>query len=242
MLDNQEVEGALGKTLSSLLAKGIPFAQAMERARAMQAQEQAAIQADARNPATPFTSASGNRPLPESSPDFERALSSAIARGIPPDKALALARQTIDRSPKKVHNANTALADGGDVDTMLSLEGKSRIFKVTLGNALNKGMPVAQAIALANKAEAANAFRFPLSGQAAQLADTKGKLEITLPNGKPLPPWLRYVAQTKSFVASEVPEGAFPMTVTLRAEGKQANVTISETPVPVNKALPRTTP
>ena len=103
------------------------------------------------------------------------------------------------------------------------------MYRTTLGNALAKGMPVTQALALANKAESANAFRFPLSGQAARLASIKNaKLIITQANGKPLPSWLRYVPETKSFVASDIPEGAFPMPVVISAAGQQALLTVSE--------------
>ena len=227
MFKNMSVEGSFGKVLSAILAKGVPMSEALGRASKADAFEQQANIADVRSQLTGFSGGKGA--LPEGSPDFDRALAAAINHGTSPAQAIVLAHQTVGKIPRDVKTVMTSLASGENIDDLLSSPGNSRVYRTTLGNALAKGMPVTQALALANKAESANAFRFPLSGQAARLAGTKNaKLIITQANGKPLPSWLRYVPKTKSFVASDIPEGAFPMPVIISAAGQQALLTVSE--------------
>jgi filamentous hemagglutinin family protein len=231
MLDKKAADGAFAKVLGGLLAKGMPLAEAMSRAVEADAREQAGVKADARNPSTPFSSA--HVALAEATPEFDRALGSAIARGASPANAVAMTREMLERRPRDVRNADTALASGTNIDALLAAPGSSghfsRSFKTALGNALAKGVPVAHALALARKAEDANAFHFRLSGAAAKLAGAaNGKLVITTADGKALPGWLRYDAQSKSFVASDVPEGAFPLPVIVSVARQQVRLTISE--------------
>ncbi|MFZ4539883.1 hypothetical protein, partial [Propionivibrio sp.] len=105
-------------------------------------------------------------------------------------------------------------------------------FQRALGNALARGLPVDRALALANKAEEANSFRFPLSGAEARLLGGKNtKAKFTQADGKPLPNWLRYVSEVKGFTgfkAADVPEGAFPMPIIISVAGRQMRLTITE--------------
>ena len=84
---------------------------------------------------------------------------------------------------------------------------------------------------LARKAEDANAFHYSLPAPAARLAAVPGtRLQITTSDGRDLPSWLRYVPESKSFVASDVPEGAFPLAVVINANGQKIQLTITEGP------------
>lgn len=227
MLAGKAIEGSFGKVMSAALAKGVPMAEAMERAKQADVAEQKAITADARSPLTGFSAGKGT--LPQGNPDFDRALAGAISRGESPTQAIAQARQAVANMPREVQTANTSLASGRNVDTLLSSAGSSREFTKALGNALAKGVPVERAMALAKEAEAANAFRFPLSGPAARLAGAnKAEVKITQADGKPLPSWVRYAPETKTFLASNVPDGGFPLPIIISAAGQQARVTISE--------------
>jgi filamentous hemagglutinin family protein len=227
MLDGRDVEGPFGKVLSTALAKGIPVSEAMSRANQADAMEQRANQADARSELTGF--AGGRGAVPKVNPDFDRALSNAINRGASPERALAIAKQSVNAMPRDVQTASTSLASGRSMDALLSSPGNSRAFRLALGNALAKGMPVEKALALARKAEDMSAFRFPLSGPAARLAAARNaKLLITTAEGKPLPAWLRYAPESRSFIASDVPEGGFPLAVVIKVAGKLAQLTITE--------------
>jgi hypothetical protein len=53
-------------------------------------------------------------------------------------------------------------------------------------------------------------------------------VQVTLPNGGPLPAWVRYDAATQTLVTSAVPAGAFPLSVVVTVGGQSTVVQISE--------------
>ena len=218
------VDGTFGKALSAMLAKGVPFAQALDRATQSDAVNQRGIATDARSSLSGFSNGAGT--LPEGNPNFDRALAVAVSRGESLDKAIELARQSAEKVPRDMQTASSALASGRNVDEMLGLFGRSQIFRSALGWGLAKGLPVDQAIKLANQAESANAFRYPLPGAAAILKNAKITIKMT--DGKPLPSWLHYEPKERVFVAPEIPDGALPLTVVVAVGAKQLQVTIAE--------------
>lgn len=77
-------------------------------------------------------------------------------------------------------------------------------------------------------ATAGSGFTFPLPEQIAEMAVDNTPVQVTTLTGGPLPDWLIYAPDTKTFVASSVPDGAFP-TQLLVTIGKQiTTVVISE--------------
>jgi hypothetical protein len=220
MLDGRSIEGAFGKVLSGILARGVSIEEALDRANLADAVEQQGIQADGRSQITGFSGGTGV--LPAGSLDFDRALAGAINRGESPTQAITSARQAVEKMPRDVQTASTSLASGRNMDTLLSSPGNSRAFQRALGNALARGLPVDRALALANKAEEANSFRFPLSGEAARLLGGKNtKAQFTQADGQPLPNWLRYVPEIKGFKVADVPEGSLPMPIIISVAGRQ---------------------
>lgn len=224
-LKNQPATGVFDKSLSVAMAKGIPVAEAMAQAAEVNAFAQRAIEADARSPLAGFSN--GGAPLPKGSPDFDRALATAIARGETPASALASAERAVANAPREVPSAATAIASGKNVDAVLNSPGNSHVFKLALSNALAKGVPVQKALEQARKAEERNAFRFTLPKAAAGAA-AAGTIAITTQSGAPLPAWLKYVPETRSFVAFSVPAGALPMKVVVNAGGQVSTVVVSE--------------
>jgi len=201
--------------------------EALARANAANAQEQQGQSADS----TMDGFAAGKGAVPQGSIDFDRAVVSAINRGASPSKAIALARAALGEMPRDTQTASTALASGRGADTLLSSAGNSRVFQIALGNALAKGVPIDKALVLARKVEDASAFRFPVAAAVAKLAGTRNvKIDVTLADGKPLPSWLWYAADTKSFVAVDVPQGGFPLPVLIKVAGQQVRLTITEGP------------
>jgi hypothetical protein len=75
-------------------------------------------------------------------------------------------------------------------------------------------------------ATAGAAFSFPLPEQITLNAGGN-KIVVSLLNGRALPTWLKFVPATKTFVASAVPDGAFPIQVLVKVGGKVSTVVIS---------------
>jgi hypothetical protein len=55
-------------------------------------------------------------------------------------------------------------------------------------------------------------------------------VKVTQVDGKPLPEWLRYEAGTKTFVATTVPPGAFPLQLKVGIGGVETLMVINEKP------------
>ena len=56
------------------------------------------------------------------------------------------------------------------------------------------------------------------------------EVRVTQLDGKPLPEWLRYEAGTKTFVATTVPPGAFPLQLKVDIGGVENLMVINEKP------------
>jgi hypothetical protein len=76
-------------------------------------------------------------------------------------------------------------------------------------------------------ATAGTGFAFALPEQLAQNVG-QGAVTVTVSNGQPLPAWLKYVPETKTLVASAVPDGAFPMEVLVSVGNMRTVVVITE--------------
>lgn len=74
----------------------------------------------------------------------------------------------------------------------------------------------------------ANGFSFPVPEQVHTGAGTAPNIRLS--SGDPLPSWLRFNAQTKTFVATFVPAGGLPVHVVVAADGAESTIVISEMP------------
>lgn len=79
-------------------------------------------------------------------------------------------------------------------------------------------------------ATSGSGFSFPLPEQLAQAATATASTAITVTTlkGDPLPAWLQFVPESNTFVASAVPDGAFPIQVVVIIGGQSTIVVISE--------------
>lgn len=222
--------GTYDRALQAALAKGLSLEEAMAQAARADAWEQQVAIAEARNVAYGFSS--GSMLLPVADAVFDQALTNAIARGVPPAEALAIARAAAAKSAAVKPSATTALASGSGNEVLLFLVGSSRTFRMTLSNALARGLAVEKAIELAKRAEAANAFRFRLPPEIARQLPTRGTVTVITANGKPLPAWLAFSLRLREFVAVEVPEGGLPVPVVISAGTQRFAITVSEGPAP----------
>ena len=69
-------------------------------------------------------------------------------------------------------------------------------------------------------------FSFPLPAQVA--AETEGSnIRVTTLDGNNLPNWLKYLPDTKTFVSTAVPDGAFPFSVLVTVGSQRTTVAIS---------------
>ncbi len=238
-LEGHATDGNFGKALSSALARGVPIDEAVVMVTKLEAQELRAIAADARSPVAGFSS--GRIVTEKSNATFDRALSNAISRGEKPDQALVSAQRASASETRVKPTIATALASGHKVESLLIGENTSRTYRMVLGNSLARGLPAAQAIALARRAENANAFHYPLTSALARKMNG-GAGSITMAGGKPLPGWLQFNPKSGEFVAFEVPPGALPMPVVIRVGKQEYKIDISEGGLRGNNKQFRTKP
>jgi hypothetical protein len=88
-------------------------------------------------------------------------------------------------------------------------------------------------ITVAVSSEAAapgRSFSFSIEGRVPATAAANTEVRVTLTDGKPLPAWLRYEADTKTFVATTVPPGAFPLQLKVGVGGVETLMVINEKP------------
>jgi hypothetical protein len=72
------------------------------------------------------------------------------------------------------------------------------------------------------------AFSFALPSQIAGMGATTDKISVESGGGLPLPAWLQFNPDTKTFTALAVPDGAFPMQVIVTVNGQRSTIAILE--------------
>lgn len=80
-------------------------------------------------------------------------------------------------------------------------------------------------------ATAGAGFSFPLPAQVAggeAAASGNATIRVSTISGQSLPSWLKFNSETRAFVASAVPDGAFPMQVVATINGVRSVIVISE--------------
>jgi hypothetical protein len=100
---------------------------------------------------------------------------------------------------------------------------------VTVGKQSSAEGPGLITVAVSSETAASGrSFSFELDLNAADTQQTSTSLNILQSDGKPLPNWLRYDPDTKSFIATEVPAGAFPLQLKVSGGGRETMVVIRE--------------
>jgi hypothetical protein len=108
---------------------------------------------------------------------------------------------------------------------------KSGLIVTLVNQAGNSAAGVVNVALPKEMAAPGSAFAFPLPSKAVVAADTStNPVQVSMPNGNPLPAWLNYNAQTRVVTASAVHEGALPMQVLVNAAGNTTTVVISPKP------------
>jgi hypothetical protein len=77
-------------------------------------------------------------------------------------------------------------------------------------------------------ATAGTGFSFELPASVREIAQQAPEVLAGLPDGSPLPTWLKFDATALRFDASAVPDGAFPMQVVMVLGPQRVLVVISE--------------
>jgi len=78
------------------------------------------------------------------------------------------------------------------------------------------------------RAVADNGFSYPLPAQVANTAGNNAVISVSTTSGQPLPSWLKFNPETRAFVASAEPDGAFPIQVVVTIGGRSTTIVISE--------------
>jgi hypothetical protein len=73
-------------------------------------------------------------------------------------------------------------------------------------------------------------FSFSLEAHVPAATAANAEVRVTQIDGKPLPEWLRYEPETKTFVATSVPPGAFPLQLKVGIGGVETLMVINEKP------------
>jgi hypothetical protein len=82
----------------------------------------------------------------------------------------------------------------------------------------------------AETAAPGRSFSFSIEFHVPATAVASADVQVTQADGKPLPEWLRYEASTKTFVATSVPPGAFPLQLKVGIGGVETLMVINEKP------------
>ena len=82
----------------------------------------------------------------------------------------------------------------------------------------------------AETAAPGRSFSFSIESHVPATAVASVDVRVTQADGKPLPEWLRYEATTKTFVATSVPPGAFPLQLKVGIGGVETLMVINEKP------------
>jgi hypothetical protein len=82
----------------------------------------------------------------------------------------------------------------------------------------------------AETAAPGRSFSFSIEAHVPATAAASADVRVTQADGKPLPEWLRYEASTKTFVATSVPPGAFPLQLKVGIGGVETLMVINEKP------------
>jgi autotransporter-associated beta strand protein len=142
---------AFQAALSSLLARGLSPAEAMQRAESAAAESAAAVLADAKNPLAVL--AAGNVAVLEKFPpsgDFSKALAAAMAQGIPMDIAMNRAMQA-EALEQQAIRADAASPLAGLSSGKSSLPVGNSDFDQALAGAIGRGASPAEAVAAAKQ-------------------------------------------------------------------------------------------
>ena len=89
---------------------------------------------------------------------------------------------------------------------------------------------VIQVQVAADAASAGKSFSFELDPHAVAGHSDNAPLKMAQMDGKPLPNWLKFDANTKTFTAHEVPRGAFPLQIKISVGNTETVVVIKEKP------------
>jgi len=73
-------------------------------------------------------------------------------------------------------------------------------------------------------------FSFELPASALPSDGQPQNVTITTAEGRPIPGWLRFVPESRSFVASAVPRGGLPIRLRIASASTQVEITIAERP------------
>jgi hypothetical protein len=71
-------------------------------------------------------------------------------------------------------------------------------------------------------------FSFEIDPKVLTNQPANTNLKISQADGKPLPDWLRYEADTKTFTAKDIPASAFPLQLKVSVGGQETTMVIRE--------------
>jgi hypothetical protein len=130
-------------------------------------------------------------------------------------------------------SANNNAIGGNSTSTaqQVSTGGEGSAVTVAVARPASVGETGLITVAVSSEAAApGRSFSFSLEAHVPAATSANVDVRVTQVDGKPLPEWLRYEPSTKSFVATSVPPGAFPLQLKVGIGGVETLMVINEKP------------
>jgi len=148
----------------------------------------------------------------------------------PPPPATAVPPQPAAAAPSLMNEgAKTVSVQVAPSTTSSPVKSVSDGISVSLVRPPSEQLPGLITVLLPKEmATSGSGFSFPIPEQVLGSAQVSSPISVKLQNGSDLPHWLRYENQSKAIIATAVPEGAFPLQISVTVGGVVSTIVISE--------------
>ena len=130
-------------------------------------------------------------------------------------------------------SANNNAVGGNSTSTaqQVTTGGEGSAVTVAVARPASVGETGLITVAVSSEAAApGRSFSFSLEAHVPAATSSNVDVRVTQVDGKPLPEWLRYEPTTKTFIATSVPPGAFPLQLKVGIGGVETLMVINEKP------------
>jgi Repeats of unknown function (DUF5649) len=134
-------------------------------------------------------------------------------------------------APSAAANSNAIGGASTSTAQQVTTSGEGSAVTVAVARPASVGETGLITVAVSSEAAApGRSFSFSLEAHVPAVTSSNVDVRVTQVDGKPLPEWLRYEPTTKTFVATSVPPGAFPLQLKVGIGGVETLMVINEKP------------
>lgn len=165
---------------------------------------------------TPAAADNTTQPTPVQPPLPESQLADSttnITTVTPPAAAISLTPPALTIGNEGTASSGRTTHEGNAGGTNTGIVGLSNGITIQLVSQPTSNSAGVVTVAVPNVlARPGSSFSFPLPEQVSTVGERGGEVKVSLANGDPLPVWLRYMPESRTFVATDVPAGSMPIT------------------------------